>query len=118
MEGSPLEEERSLEKVEGSANLAEALTKHVDQRTLDKHLCGMSIRPESGRSDIAPQIAAHERPPTVPSSEPTNTAAGVARVQGIDDPFRFSDRFNEERGVIQGDIVSSILFILTLDQLV
>ena len=42
----------------------------------------------------------------------------MARVRSTDGKFIFSGSFNVERGVIQGDIVSPVLFIMTLDQLV
>ena len=45
-------------------------------------------------------------------------AAGVARVKSIDGKFIQSKVFNIRRGVIQGDIISPVLFILALDQLV
>ena len=45
-------------------------------------------------------------------------AAGAARVYGTDDEHVFSQRFDIARGVIQGDIISPVLFILALDQLV
>ena len=45
-------------------------------------------------------------------------AAGVARVSGIDGTYTFSGSFAVRRGVIQGDIISPVLFILALDQLV
>ena len=43
---------------------------------------------------------------------------GSARVRGIDGEHIFSGTFKIGRGVIQGDIISPILFILALDQLV
>ena len=45
-------------------------------------------------------------------------AAGVARVSGIDGTYSFSGAFSVGRGVIQGDIISPVLFVLALDQLV
>ena len=45
-------------------------------------------------------------------------AAGIARVNGTDDNYVFSGSFNIGRGVIQGDIISPVLFILALDALV
>ena len=46
-------------------------------------------------------------------------ASGVARVQSIIDGQRIlSQAFNVARGVIQGDIMSPVLFILALDQLI
>ena len=45
-------------------------------------------------------------------------ATGVARVNGTNGQILFSAKFNVGRGVIQGDIISPILFILALDQLV
>ena len=45
-------------------------------------------------------------------------ACGVARVNSVDVKYTFSGSFKIGRGVIQGDIVSPILFILALDQLV
>ena len=43
---------------------------------------------------------------------------GIARVRDIDDKYEFSGTFNVCRGVIQGEIISPVLFILTLDQLI
>ena len=44
-------------------------------------------------------------------------AAGVAKVKGTDGKIIFSKAFDIGRGVVQGDIVSPVLFILALDQL-
>ena len=45
-------------------------------------------------------------------------ATGIARVRGTDGVYNFSGKFKVSRGVIQGDIVSPVLFILALDQLI
>ena len=45
-------------------------------------------------------------------------ATGIARVRGVDGKYELSGKFNICRGVIQGDIISPVLFILALDQLV
>ena len=45
-------------------------------------------------------------------------ANGIARVRGTDGAYILSGKFNICRGVIQGDIISPVLFILALDQLV
>ena len=45
-------------------------------------------------------------------------AQGAARVQGVDGKVIFSKWFDIQRGVIQGDIISPVLFIIALDQLV
>ena len=45
-------------------------------------------------------------------------AAGIARVNGTDGNYVYSGAFNVGRGVIQGDIISPVLFILALDALV
>ena len=44
-------------------------------------------------------------------------ATGAARVRSTDGEFIYSGSFNIGRGVIQGDIISPILFIIALDQL-
>ena len=44
-------------------------------------------------------------------------AGGVARVRGTDGKIIYSGKFEVSRGVIQGDIISPVLFILALDQL-
>ena len=45
-------------------------------------------------------------------------ATGIARVRGIDGKHIHSGSFQIKRGVIQGDVMSPVLFILALDQLV
>lgn len=45
-------------------------------------------------------------------------AQGVARIRSVDGKVHMSKVFDIKRGVIQGDIISPILFILALDQLV
>ena len=44
-------------------------------------------------------------------------ATGMARVKGVDGRTMFSQSFEIGRGVIQGDIISPVLFILALDQI-
>ena len=46
-----------------------------------------------------------------------SAATGIARVRGIDGQTIFSEAFKVRRGVIQGDIISPVLFILALDQI-
>ena len=46
----------SLTKWPGHANLADALTKYLDQKDLLKHVCNMGLEFEGGRSDLAPAI--------------------------------------------------------------
>ena len=45
-------------------------------------------------------------------------AAGIARVNGTDGKYVYSGSFDIGRGVIQGDIISPVLFILALDAIV
>ena len=45
-------------------------------------------------------------------------AQGAGRVQGEDGKISMSKYFSVRRGVIQGDIMSPVLFILALDQLI
>ena len=45
-------------------------------------------------------------------------ARGMVRVNGVLGKKIFSEAFEINRGVVQGDIVSPVLFILALDQLV
>ena len=45
-------------------------------------------------------------------------AQGAARIRSVDGKVYISKTFDVKRGVIQGDIISPILFILALDQLV
>ena len=45
-------------------------------------------------------------------------ASGIARVRGTDGKYEYSGTFKVCRGVVQGDIISPVLFILALDQLI
>ena len=44
-------------------------------------------------------------------------AEGTARVRGLDGEHIYSDSFKVRRGVIQGDIISPIFFILAMEQI-
>ena len=44
----------SLHKIAGSENPADALTKHIDRATVDKHLKRMGLHVEQGRPETAP----------------------------------------------------------------
>ena len=44
-------------------------------------------------------------------------AEGTARVRGLDGKHIYSEEFKVRRGVIQGDIISPIFFILALEQI-
>ena len=46
----------TLDKVLGSENPADMLTKHVDKATLMKHVKTLGLRLEGGRADSAPSI--------------------------------------------------------------
>ena len=46
----------SLEKIPGPSNPADALTKHLDQATLHKHLATMGLTIETGRAESAPAL--------------------------------------------------------------
>ena len=52
--------EIELKKVEGANNLADALTKYVEQDGINKHLEGTNQRLEAGRHQIMPEIAKDE----------------------------------------------------------
>ena len=45
-----------LEKVAGSSNPADLLTKHLEHPTVSKHLDFMGLQFEEGRADCAPQL--------------------------------------------------------------
>ena len=47
-----------VDKVLGTDNPADCLTKHVDRTTMLKHLRAMGLEYESGRADAAPELAA------------------------------------------------------------
>ena len=46
-----------VDKVLGTENPADCLTKHVDRTTMLKHLVAMGLEYETGRADLAPQLA-------------------------------------------------------------
>ena len=48
----------------------------------------------------------------------TNTSGVVRRLNGIHGKIIYSNFFNIGRGVVQGDMISPVLFIPNLDQLV
>ena len=45
-----------LEKIPGSDNASDILTKHTDTKTLDKHLATLGLVFEDGRSQLAPTV--------------------------------------------------------------
>ena len=45
------------------------------------------------------------------------SAKGTARVRGLDGKHVYSEEFKIQRGVIQGDIISPIFFILAIEQI-
>ena len=52
--------EIELKKVEGANNMADALTKHVEQDSISKHLRWTNQHLESGRHPIMPEVAKDE----------------------------------------------------------
>ena len=52
--------EIELKKVEGVNNLADALTKYVDQDGINKHLKGTNQQLAAGRHQIMPEVAKDE----------------------------------------------------------
>jgi hypothetical protein len=46
-----------VDKVLGTENPADCLTKHVDRATMLKHLVAMGLEYETGRAELAPQLA-------------------------------------------------------------
>ena len=52
------EKDLEVDKVLGTDNPADCLTKHLDRKTLDKHLAAMGLEYEAGRADSAPRLAA------------------------------------------------------------
>ena len=44
-----------LEKVLGTDNVADILTKHVDRATLHRHLAGLGLKSQQGRPELAPR---------------------------------------------------------------
>ena len=49
-----------IEKVGGKQNIADALTKPVDQKDLEIHVTGISLEVRHGRHGEAPQMAGEE----------------------------------------------------------
>ena len=47
-----------------------------------------------------------------------SAATGITKVRHIDEKCMYSDPFRVRRGVIQGNMISSVLFILALDQII
>lgn len=50
----------SLDKTPGCDNVADALTKYLDQATIKKYHASMSIKEETGRATTAPKIASNQ----------------------------------------------------------
>ena len=48
--------EVQLEKVPGSENMADALTKQLARPLLVKHMSAMNLQPEQGRAESAPKL--------------------------------------------------------------
>ena len=46
----------AVDKVDGSLNPADMLTKTIDRATLNKHLAFINCYPEAGRAESAPQL--------------------------------------------------------------
>ena len=49
-----------IEKIGGKQNIADALTKPVDQKDLEVHVTGINLEVRKGRHDEAPQMAGEE----------------------------------------------------------
>ena len=45
-----------LKRIAGIDNTSDILTKHVDKRTLDKHIEALNLRLEGGRAESAPVV--------------------------------------------------------------
>ena len=48
-----------VDKILGTDNPADCLTKHVDRATLNRHLLTLGLEYESGRAESAPKLASH-----------------------------------------------------------
>ena len=62
----------SIVRVEGTENLADALTKYVDTETLRKHIEGTGCRILEGRHELMPHVAQGEGDQNVDGGEPGN----------------------------------------------
>ena len=60
-----------LEKVAGVVHPVDAMTKHLDFGTLDRHLKKMCVLKEDGRASLAPKLAGTEEVQNVEGKEKT-----------------------------------------------
>ena len=91
-----------MEKILGTENPADLMTKRLDQKTLDKLLNKMSIRGEEGRANIAPTL--NKKTEAVASLEESAPNAWLDAVQSMGRHAKWADQEDDEEAHV--DIAS------------
>ena len=85
----------SLEKVLGTENPADLMTKHLDQKTIDKLMGKMAIKVAEGRAAVAPNLNKTKSVDLIEDNVPKISRGWLQSLQS----FNWADCYSEDEGL-------------------